>query len=87
MKPEADWMMMSEAGFWCAGPALAVARERRVDDLRINLLDFVVAQAGAGHGARTEVLDQDVRLFDDALQQLEVVGVFQVGLDALLVRH
>ena len=67
------------------GAGLAVGRDAHQDDLGIDLLHVLVAQAPAFEGSGREILDDDVGLGDQALGDLEARGLAQVERDAALV--
>ena len=66
-------------------PLLAVTGDHAVNDLRVDRLHALVVEPVFLHHARTEVVDQNVGGRDQTLQLLTVVGVFQLGLETLLV--
>ena len=55
-------------------PLRAVARDRDVDELRIDLLQLLVAEAVLLGGARAEILTEDIGLLDEPLQDLAALG-------------
>ena len=63
----------------------AISRDARIDEARVELVRFLVAQAHLGHDARTKALDEHVCLGDEALGHREALGTLRVELDALLV--
>ena len=67
------------------GAVLAEAREGGVDYLGVGLLEDVVPEAEALHGARGEVLHHDVGDLDEVLEDLDAPGVLEVQGDVLLV--
>ena len=68
-----------------AGPRVAEAAERRVDDLRVALADHLVAQPKPVHHAGAHVLEHGVGLLAQAEERLAVALVLQVERDAALV--
>ena len=65
-------------------PALAVARDRAVDELRIERAHRFLAEAEPLHHAGPEVLDQHVGLADQAAHQGDRLGPLQVEREAAL---
>ena len=63
----------------------AVAADGRVDDARIEPANGLVVEAHSFHHTGTEVVGHHVRLDDESLHQLEVVGVLEVGSEGGLV--
>src|SRR5262249_41214365 len=63
---------------------LAIARRRDVDETRIQGGCRLVIEAEARHDPRTEVLDEDVRLLDQAARDGLALGVLQVQGEAPL---
>ena len=68
-----------------AGPRVAEAAERRVDDSRVALADDLVAQPEPVHHAGPHVLEHGVGLLAQAEEGLAVGFVLQVEGDAALV--
>ena len=68
-----------------AGPRVAEAAQRRVDDPRVALADRLVAQPEPVHHAGAHVLEHGVGLLAQAEEGLAVGVVLQVERDAALV--
>ena len=66
------------------GARLAEARHRAVDDLGIDLLDVLVAEAQPLDHARPEALHHDMRLGGDLLHHGDAVGRLEVERDRAL---
>ena len=69
------------------GTGLPVARDRAIDQPRVDGTQRLVAEAETIHHARTKILDHDVGLRDQPVHQLDRVGAFQVEREAALSRR
>ena len=73
-----------DRGPLAVGAGLAEARDRAIDDLGIDLLDVLVAEAQPLDHAGTEALDDDVGFGGDLLHHSDAVGRFQIDGEAAL---
>ena len=73
-----------EAGPILQRAGLAVARDRAVDQARVDRLQFVVAQPQPRHHAGAVILDQNVALGGQILNQRQPVRALEVNDDRLL---
>ena len=64
------------------GAGLAEAGDGDIDELGIDLLQFLVAQAHAVHGAGFQVLHDDIDVLDQLLEHLDAFGILGVADDA-----
>ena len=67
-----------------AGPGLAVAGDRAIDDVGPDRADVVIAEAEARHDARPELLDDDVGTLDQRAQPRARRLVLQIERHAFL---
>ena len=67
-------------------PLRPVARHRDVDEARVDLAQFLVAEAVLLGGAGPEVLAEDVGLGDQLLQDVAAVPVFRLSVTLLTPR-
>jgi hypothetical protein len=67
-------------GVWTPGP---VSGNRNVHELRVDLLQIIVAVAVLLRGARAEVLTEDVGARDELVEDLPRLRLFQIERDAL----
>src|SRR4029079_12569363 len=61
-----------------AWPALAVAGDRAIDQFRVDLLQFVVAETEPVHHAGTELLNHNVRALDQRHELFAVSVALQI---------
>ena len=73
------------AGQVLLGARLPVARDRAIDDARVERGNRVVVEAESGEASRSEVLDHDVGCADEATESAGAHIALQVERDALLV--
>jgi len=71
-------------GFAGARPLLAVARDRAIDDARIDRLDGRKAEIEALHDAGTKLLDQHIRFLKQWSQAAAFARVLEIDHNALL---
>src|SRR4029079_9917238 len=64
--------------------SMTVAGDRSDDDIRLDLLQLVVAQPESFHHAGREVFDDHVTFFDQLLYQSDTFGLIEVYEQALL---
>ena len=76
-----DRRISRQFGRW---PGLAVARDRAVDQFRIEIAQAGVVQLQAPHHAGAEILDQNIGGRDQSANDLDPVGRFQIEHQALL---
>ena len=74
-----------EAGAVLVGAFLSVARDAHHDEVGVDGLERVGPQAPLLHGARPEILAQDIGLGDQPLEERRALGLAQVEGDRLLV--
>jgi hypothetical protein len=67
-------------GVWTLGP---IAGDRDVDELRIDLLELLVAETVFLGRAGPEILAEDIRSGDELVQDLPAFGGLEVERDAL----
>ncbi|MDT4875913.1 hypothetical protein FQZ97_1113170 [compost metagenome] len=65
---------------------MAIARDRTVDQSRVDFGQGRKAEAQAIHHTRTEVLQYDVGLFHEPADRREVLCILEIQRDALLSR-
>ena len=76
---------MSNARFELVRAALAEAFDRRIDDARVELGHLLVGKAQLLDHARSEILGEDVGLFDEVAQHLLAARVLEIERDRELV--
>src|ERR687893_371065 len=67
-----------------AGTLLTVAGDRAVDEPRVDLVQFIVAEPETLHDPGPELFHQDVSTLDERPQNLPHLGRLEVELEAFL---